>query len=121
MADDTPTPLPGEDIELPLPAQQQPPRFAGPSRATEVTTAITTITAALIALIFHPDLMSLAPPLPPALFWVALVVFQLSALDVAVRSIRGWSLWTPTVMIVCVGGGATVIAIALAHLSDVVA
>ncbi|WP_433363890.1 hypothetical protein [Streptosporangium sp. CA-115845] len=117
MADDAPqTPL-DDDIELPLPARRRTPRFAGPSRSREITNATITIIVALLGLIFYPDLMSLAPPLQPAQFWILLAVFHLAALDVAVRSIRGQHLRTPTVMIVCMGGGVTIVAIALAHLS----
>lgn len=120
MTDETPeTTL--DDVELPLPARRRDPRPAGPGRAREITNAITAITVALLGLIFHPDVMSLIPPLLPAQFWVLLVVFHLAALDVVVRSIRGQHLWTPTVMIVCVGGGVTIVAIALAYLSGLLA
>lgn len=118
MTDDTHSTTPDVDVELPLPPRRRHPRPAGPSRAAEATTAATTIILALLALIFHPDVMSLAPPLPTTAFWILLAVFQLAAFDVAVRSLRGWDLWMPTFMIVCLGGGATIIAIALAYLSN---
>jgi hypothetical protein len=117
MADDAPDATLNNDLEMPLPAQRRGPRIAGPSRVKEITNAIAAIIAALLGLIFYPDLMSLAPPLRPAQFWVLLAVFHLAALDVAIRSIRGQHLWTPTIMIVCMGGGVTFVAIALAYLS----
>jgi hypothetical protein len=118
MIDDTHQTAPDADLELPLPSRRRHPRFAGPSRVTEITIAAATIILALLGLIFYPDVMSLAPPLPTAAFWTLMAVFHLSAFDVAVRALRGWDLWLPALVIVCLGGGATIVAIALAYLSS---
>ncbi|WP_433241465.1 hypothetical protein ACQPYK_36270 [Streptosporangium sp. CA-135522] len=121
MTDDPRSSPSGSDVEMPLPPRRRGPRPAAPSRAREITNAAATIFLALLGLIFYPDLMTLAPPLPTAAFWILLAVFHLAAADVAARSIRGRHLWTPTVVIVCVGGGATIVAITLAYLSNALA
>ncbi|MEV0829735.1 hypothetical protein [Nonomuraea rubra] len=86
----------------------------GPSRTAQRVHAAAVISVGLLALIFYRAIMTLCPILPLPAFLGLLAGFWVAVADVAASSIRGREVRTLSFMIVSLGGGVTIAAIALA-------
>ncbi|MBP2703491.1 hypothetical protein JOL79_06725 [Microbispora sp. RL4-1S] len=84
-----------------------------PSRAGGIVNAIMALAVALVAGAAHEQIMRLIAPLEFDAYRIGLAVVGLAAADVAARSILRLRLNPYTLMIVTVGGGVTLFALAL--------
>lgn len=106
---------PPDDIDMPTRHERRVLGRTSPTRAVEITQGVLSIMVLLLALIFYPDVLSLAP-LPPYVVAALIAGVCLAAADVAACSFGGRPRRVLPTLIVLVGGGATLVAIALAAL-----
>ncbi|MEU4228271.1 hypothetical protein AB0F17_28590 [Nonomuraea sp. NPDC026600] len=110
----TPPPRdPYNDIDMPTAGERRRLGRTRPTRARELSNMAVSIMLALAAVIFHPALVALAPVLPPWIAWVLIAAFVGAASDVAASSYAGRPTRTASTLIVTVGGGVVIAAIAI--------
>jgi hypothetical protein len=103
-----------EPVGDPRPTPRAPLGPTAPSRTAQRVHAAIAIILGLLALIFYRAIVALLPPLPFAAILALLAGFWLGVVDVAASSLRGREVRTLSFMIVSLGGGVTIAAIALA-------
>lgn len=110
-----PIPPPPDDIDMPTRHERRVLGRTSPTRAVEITQGVLSIMGLMLAVIFFSDVLSLAP-LPPYVVAALSGGFCLAVVDVAACSFGGRPRRVLPTVIVLIGGGVTLVAIALAAL-----
>lgn len=107
---------PYNDLDMPTPGERRRLGRTRPTRRRELSNMVGSIMVALAALIVHPDLMALVPVLPRWAVAVLIAVFVGAAADVAASSYFRRPAHLVSSLIVTIGAGAVVAAIAISFL-----
>lgn len=112
-------PPPGDpynDIDMPTAGERRRLGRTRPTRRRELSNMVASIMVALAALIVHPDLMALVPVLPRWAVTLLIAAFVGAATDVAASSYLRRPVRLVSSLIVTIGAGAVVAAIAISFL-----